>query len=68
VQPADHDALNGSCLVHHSRPLRLRIAAGRRAADIANAETILYDRNAHAEGNMRLPLDLEMEFSAGEGI
>jgi len=24
--------------------------------------------NAYAEGNMRRPLDLEMAFSAGEGI
>ena len=68
VQPAEHDALNGGYLIHHSRPLRLRVAAGRRAADFADAETIRYDMNAHAEENMRLPLDLDMEFSAGEGI
>jgi hypothetical protein len=67
VQPAEHDPLNGGYLIHHSRSLRLRVA-GRRAADIANAETILYDMNAYAEENMRLPLDLEMAFSAGEGI
>jgi len=68
VQPADHDALNGGYLIHHSRPLRLRVASGHRAADIADAETILYDMNAYAEENMRRPLDLEMTFSAGEGI
>jgi DMSO/TMAO reductase YedYZ molybdopterin-dependent catalytic subunit len=68
VQPADHDALHGGYLIHHSRPLRLRVAAGRRAAVHADAETILYDMNAHAEENMRLPLDVDLEFSAGEGI
>ena len=68
VQPADHDALNGGYLIHHSRPLSLRVAAGRHAAEIASAETILYDMNAHAEENMRRPLDLEIEFRAGEGI
>jgi hypothetical protein len=30
--------------------------------------TILYDMNAYAEENMRRPLDIEMAFSAGEGI
>ena len=68
VQPADHDALNGGYLIHHSRSLCLRFAADRLTADIANAETILYDMNAHAEENMLHRLDLEMEFSAGEGI
>jgi hypothetical protein len=48
--------------------LRLRVGTGRRAADIADAETILYDMNAYAEENMRRPLDLELAFSAGEGI
>jgi DMSO/TMAO reductase YedYZ molybdopterin-dependent catalytic subunit len=68
VQPAEHDALNGGYLIHHSRPLRLRVASGGCAASIAHAETILYDMNAYAEENMRRPLDLEMAFSAGEGI
>jgi len=68
VQPADHDALNGGYLIHHSRPLRLRVAAVRRATDYTDAQTIMYDMNAYAEENMRLPLDVEMEFSAGEGI
>ena len=31
VQPADHDPLNGGYLIHHSRPLQLHVAAGRRA-------------------------------------
>ncbi len=68
VQPAEHDPLHGGYLIHHSRPLCLRVAAGRHAVDHADAAAILYDMNAHAEENMRLPLDVEMEFSAGEGI
>jgi DMSO/TMAO reductase YedYZ molybdopterin-dependent catalytic subunit len=68
VQPTDHEALNGGYLIHHSRPLSLRVAAGRHADEIADARTILYDMNAHAEENMRLPLDVEMEFCDGEGI
>jgi DMSO/TMAO reductase YedYZ molybdopterin-dependent catalytic subunit len=68
VQPADHDPLNGGYLIHHTRPLSLRVAAFHRGADHADAQTIMYDMNAYAEENMRLPLDVEMEFSAGEGI
>ena len=68
VQPADHDPFYGGYLIHHSRPLSLRVAAFHRAADYAHAQTIMYDMNAYAEENMRLPLDVEMEFSAGEGI
>jgi hypothetical protein len=67
VQPAEHDALNGGYLIHHSRPLRLRVASSR-AAEITDAESILYDMNAYAEENMRRPLDVEMVFSGGEGI
>jgi DMSO/TMAO reductase YedYZ molybdopterin-dependent catalytic subunit len=68
VQPVDHDSLNGGYLIHHSRPLSLRVAVFHRAAYHADAQTIMYDMNAYAEDNMRLPLDIEMEFSAGEGI
>jgi DMSO/TMAO reductase YedYZ molybdopterin-dependent catalytic subunit len=68
VQPAGHDALNGGYLIHHSRPVPLRIAANQSAADDTYAQTIVYDMNAYAEENMRLPLDIELEFMAGEGI
>jgi DMSO/TMAO reductase YedYZ molybdopterin-dependent catalytic subunit len=68
VQPAEHDALHGGYLIHHSRPLFLRVASGRSAIDDARVETILYDMNAYAEENLRMPLDVDMEFSAGAGI
>jgi DMSO/TMAO reductase YedYZ molybdopterin-dependent catalytic subunit len=68
VQPTCHDILHGGYLIHHSRPLQLRIADVRTPARYADAQTIMYDMNAYAEEHMRLPLDVEMEFSYGEGI
>jgi DMSO/TMAO reductase YedYZ molybdopterin-dependent catalytic subunit len=67
TQPEAHDPLHGGYLIHHTRPVCVRVAAGRRAED-GDAHTLLYDMNAYAEENRRLPLDVEMEFSAGEGI
>jgi DMSO/TMAO reductase YedYZ molybdopterin-dependent catalytic subunit len=68
VQPMEHDPHNGGYQIHHSRLLPVRVAASRRPVEVADAMTIVYDMNAFAEENMRLPLDVEMEFSAGEGI
>jgi DMSO/TMAO reductase YedYZ molybdopterin-dependent catalytic subunit len=68
VQPASHDPLHGGYLIHHSRPSHLRITNNRRAADYSDAQTTLYDMNAYAAESMRLPLDVGMEFIAGEGI
>jgi hypothetical protein len=33
-----------------------------------DSELLLYDMNAFAEANARLPLDVELEFGVGEGI
>jgi hypothetical protein len=60
--------LHGGYLIHHSRPRIVHVAADAFIPEEADARTILYDMNAFAEENMRLPLDVEMEFSAGEGI
>jgi DMSO/TMAO reductase YedYZ molybdopterin-dependent catalytic subunit len=69
VQPVQHDPLNGGYLIHHSRPRVVRIAAAQRAsAGHADLSTLLYDMNAFAEENLRLPLDVELEFSGGAGI
>jgi hypothetical protein len=38
--------LSGGYPIHDSRTLRLRVASGRGAADIVNAETIRYDISA----------------------
>ena len=34
----------------------------------ADLQTLLYDMNAYAERTRNMTLDLELEFSAGEGI
>jgi hypothetical protein len=70
VQPVEHDPLNGGYLIHHVRPRTVRVAAGRRRAAAAHADeaTLLYDMNAYAEENTRLPLDVELELIGGAGI
>jgi hypothetical protein len=37
-------------------------------AERADPETLLYDMNAFAERTLHVTLDVEMGFSAGEGI
>jgi hypothetical protein len=37
-------------------------------AQRGDVETLLYDMNAYAEENTRVPLDVELEFAAGGGI
>jgi hypothetical protein len=59
-----HDPLNGGYLIHHCRPVPVRVEAARHA----DAELLLYDMNAFAEANARLPLDIELDFVGGEGI
>jgi hypothetical protein len=47
----------------------VHIAAGLRGGDRhADAETLVYDMNSYAETNSRFPLDIEIEYSGGEGI
>jgi len=69
VQPVRHDPLNGGYLIHHSRPLAVRVT-GRQVAHAGHADltALVYDMNAFAEENTRLPLDVELEFSGGAGI
>ena len=69
TQPADHDSLNGGYLIHHHRPREVRVEATRLVQDSrSNADLLQYDMNAYAEENLRFPLDVEMQFSGGEGI
>jgi DMSO/TMAO reductase YedYZ molybdopterin-dependent catalytic subunit len=69
VQPAEHDPLDGGYLIHHSRPRRVRVTATRQIQDRhADASLLLYDMNAFAEENIRFPLDVELQFTGGEGI
>ncbi|MCI0742264.1 MAG: sulfite oxidase [Gemmataceae bacterium] len=69
VQPLGHDAGNGGYLIHHSRPRVTRVERSRRVFDQrASADLLMYDMAAFAEENRRLPLDVELAFSEGEGI
>ncbi len=69
IQPIQHDVLNGGYLIHHSRPANVRVEARQHIqAERADVETLFYDMNAYAERILHMPLDVEMEFSTGEGI
>jgi DMSO/TMAO reductase YedYZ molybdopterin-dependent catalytic subunit len=69
VQPMEHEPLNGGYMIHHSRPRVVQAEPGRvTTARRSDAETLVYDMNAFAEENMRLPLDVELEFAVGAGI
>ncbi len=69
VQPQDHDPLLGGYMIHHSRAVEIRVEGARRSeARWSDLDTLLYDMNAYAEENSRLPLDVELEFVGGEGI
>jgi hypothetical protein len=69
VQPLQHDPLNGGYLIHHSRPVVVRVeAAVVRTEQPGDAATLLYDMNAYAEYQARLPLDVDLAFTGGEGI
>jgi DMSO/TMAO reductase YedYZ molybdopterin-dependent catalytic subunit len=68
-QPADHDPLDGGYRIHHSRPTTVHVEATTRTwSRRGDNSTLLYDMNAFAEANTRVPLDIDMEFGAGEGI
>jgi DMSO/TMAO reductase YedYZ molybdopterin-dependent catalytic subunit len=69
VQPAAHDPLHGGYMIHHNRPTRVQVGRARvQAVPAGDAATLLYDMNAYAEENARFPLDVDLVFSAGEGI
>jgi DMSO/TMAO reductase YedYZ molybdopterin-dependent catalytic subunit len=69
VQPVEHDPLNGAYEIHFSRPTEVRVAGTLRGWDYrGDVDTFLYDMNAYAEENSRLPLDVTLEFAGGEGI
>jgi DMSO/TMAO reductase YedYZ molybdopterin-dependent catalytic subunit len=70
TQPTEHDTLHGGYLIHHSRPIEVRIetAAVTAAARGGDVDSLLWDMNAYAEEQARMPLDVYLEFSLGEGI
>ena len=69
VQPDRHEPLNGGYQIHFSRPRTIRVERTRHIHDQrSDADLMVYDMNSFAEENMRFRLDIEMEFSSGEGI
>jgi DMSO/TMAO reductase YedYZ molybdopterin-dependent catalytic subunit len=69
LQPEQHDPLNGGYQIHFSRPRTIRVERTRRILDQrSDADLLVYDMNAFAEENTRFRLDIEMDFSSGEGI
>jgi DMSO/TMAO reductase YedYZ molybdopterin-dependent catalytic subunit len=69
TQPLEHDPLNGGYQIHFSRTTVVHVAAAQHGQDQpADVHTLVYDMNAYAEENSRLPLDVTLEFAGGEGI
>jgi DMSO/TMAO reductase YedYZ molybdopterin-dependent catalytic subunit len=69
VQPFEHDPLCAGYLIRHSRPTHVVVGAARAAPErLGDVAVLLYDMNSYAEENARLPLDVELVFSDGEGI
>jgi DMSO/TMAO reductase YedYZ molybdopterin-dependent catalytic subunit len=69
TQPMHHDPLNGGYQIQFSRSTSVHIAGTQQGEDLpASAQTLVYDMNAFAEENSRLPMDVTLEFAGGEGI
>jgi DMSO/TMAO reductase YedYZ molybdopterin-dependent catalytic subunit len=69
VQPVEHEPLHGGYLIHHSRPVTVQVGVAHvHPPPRDDGDALLYDMNAYAEENARLPLDVEMVFGEGEGI
>ncbi|MBI3821131.1 MAG: sulfite oxidase [Planctomycetes bacterium] len=69
MQPMEYDALNLGYQIDFCRPIPVRVAAATRTyAEIGNLDALLFDINAYAEENVRMPLDVDAQYSAGGGI
>jgi DMSO/TMAO reductase YedYZ molybdopterin-dependent catalytic subunit len=69
IQPVEHDPLCAGYLIRHSRARNVVVAGARAAPErLGDVAALLYDMNSYAEENARLPLDVEIVFSLGEGI
>ena len=69
AQPDGHDPLYGGYMIHYCRPIAVEVEGTRRSqARGADLDTLMYDMNAFAEENTRLPLDVWMEVGGGAGI
>ena len=69
TQPIEYDRDNLGYLINVVRPVRVRVKAGAGAADdFADPGTWSVYMEAYAEENRRRPLDVQLAFTAGDGI
>ena len=69
VQPMDHDADRGGYLINFSRPVEVRVDAGRLSQDfVGDIAKLQRDMAAIARERSSRPLDAEIEFMSGAGI
>jgi DMSO/TMAO reductase YedYZ molybdopterin-dependent catalytic subunit len=69
VQATTYDPLYLGYMISFSRPLEVQVKADTRStAQVGDMHAIMFDMNAFAEENRRLPLDVDSEFSYGSGI
>jgi DMSO/TMAO reductase YedYZ molybdopterin-dependent catalytic subunit len=68
VQPRAYDTLNVGYVINFSRPIHVDVKRDARSRAITgDYDALLFDMNAFAEENRRLPLDLDVHFG-GSGI
>ncbi len=69
AQPFDYDQDNLGYLINVVRPVRVRVKTeGKSAADFADRGVWSVYMEAYAEENRRRPLDVQLAFTAGDGI
>src|SRR5258708_6823720 len=69
AQPFDYDAKNLGYAINFMLPRKVQVSAASEArATYADASRWLYDMDLFAEENTRRPLDVELAFTAGDGI
>jgi DMSO/TMAO reductase YedYZ molybdopterin-dependent catalytic subunit len=69
VQPMDHDSDRGGYLINFSRPIPVRLDAGRVSQDfVGDIAKLQREMTALARERSSRPLDAEIEFTSGAGI
>ena len=68
VQPMRHDPLCGGYLIHHSRPVNVRVEPSWIAGDEMHREEVRQAFDQAAEDRSQMQLDVEMKFTDGGGI
>lgn len=69
AQPHAHDPLHGGYMITFSRHIMVHVEdAPIATVESSDLEALLYDMNAFAEENARMPLDIDLDCTAGAGI